>query len=120
MRLIRNKTAVDSIIQYDGMSKKLSDQQAYYENYQNNSINLAVELFNFQKFGFGASGQQLKDPAKIDDYFKLISTDKAKLMAFGNIILMYEGVVQYYNILLKETKEHAMHLQKVLKEEYHL
>ncbi len=120
MRLIRNKSAVDSIIIYDGMTKKLSDQQAYYELYQNNSINLAVKLFNFKKFGFGASGQQLMDPTKINAYFKLISNDKNKLMEFGNIILVYEGVVDYYNFLLLETKTHAAQLIKTLKKEYQI
>jgi hypothetical protein len=120
MRLLRNKTAVDSIILYDGMTKKLLDQQAYYELYQNNSINHAVKLFNFQKFGFGVSGQRLKDPAKMLEYFKLISTDKIKLIEFGNIILIYEGVVLQYNILLKEAKKHATNLIKTLKKEYHL
>ncbi len=118
MRLITKKIAVDSIILYDGMTKKLSDQQAFYELYQNNSITLAVKLFNFQKFGFGASGQQLKDPSKINEYFKLISNDKNKLTEFGNIILVYEGVVQYYNMLLRESREHASDLIKTLKKEY--
>jgi hypothetical protein len=35
MRLIRKKQAVDSIISYDDISKKLADQQAYYERFQN-------------------------------------------------------------------------------------
>lgn len=120
MRLIRKKTAVDNIILYDGMTKKLSDQQAFYELYQNNSITLAVTIFNFQKFGFGESGQQLKDPNKLNEYFKLISTDQNKLMEFGNIIIIYEGVVKYYNALLLETKEHAANLITTLQKEYHI
>lgn len=120
MRLLRNKNAVDSVILYDGMSKKLSDQQGYYELYQNNSINLAVRLFNFQKFGFGVSGQPLKDSTKMYEYFKLISNDKTELMEFGNVILVYEGVVNYYNSLLIETKKHATHLINTLKKEYHI
>lgn len=120
MRLIRNKTAVDSIIVYDGMTKKLSDQQDYYELYQNNSINLASKLFNFKKFGIGETRQVLKDLTKVDEYFKLITNDKDKLIEFGNIIAIYEGVVQYYNILLQETKEHAKNLIETLKKEYHI
>lgn len=120
MRLIRNKSSADSIIIYDGMSKKLADQQAYYELYQNNSISLAVKIFNFQKFGFGASGQKLKDYSKANEYFKLISNDNNQLKELGNTILVYEGVVAYYNTLLLETKEHATQLIITLKKEYHI
>ena len=49
MRLIRKKAAVDSIILYDDLSKKLADQQAYYELYQNKSIDIGTQVMNFQK-----------------------------------------------------------------------
>jgi hypothetical protein len=83
-------------------------------------MNYAVKLFNFKKFGIGETPQRLKDPTKINEYFKLISTDKIKLMEFGNIIVIYEGVVQYYNDLLQETKVHAKNLIETLKKEYHI
>jgi hypothetical protein len=50
MRLIRKKAAVDSIIAYDDMAKKLADQQAYYERYQNESVNSSLELLNFKYY----------------------------------------------------------------------
>ena len=120
MRLIRNKTAVDSIILYDDMAKKLSDQRSFYELYQNNSIALASTIFSFKKLGIGVSNSQVKDSANKGGYFKLFSNDKTKLMEFANTIFVYEGVVQYYNALLKEMNEHAVNLQNSLRKEYHL
>lgn len=118
MRLIRNKIAADTIVLYDGMSKKLTDQQAYYELYQNNSINLAGKIFNFQKFGLGTVPPPAEDAANVQDHFRLISSDKALLAEFGNTVLMYEGVVQHYNDLLTESRGHAQSLIVTLKKEY--
>ena len=120
MRLIRNKLSADHIILYDGMTKKLSDQQAYYELYQNSSINLASKIFNFQRFGMGTLGPKLESSTDKQEYFKLISADKALLTEFGNTVVMYEGVVQYYNDLLLESKEKGKVLIATLKKEYHL
>ncbi len=120
MRLIRNKVAADTIVLYDGMMKKLSDQQAYYELYQNNSVSLASKIFNFQRFGFSAMAPPLKDPARAQEYFRLISSDRALLAEFGNTVLFYAGVVQYYNDLLMESRGHAAYLIATLKREYHI
>jgi hypothetical protein len=120
MRLIRNKTVTDSIILYDDMAKKLDDQRAYYELYQNNSVKLAAQLFNFKKFGIGISPNIPMDSILKKGYFRLISSDKAKLMEFANLIFMYEGVVQYYNDLLEMMDRHAYYLVQTLKKEYHM
>jgi hypothetical protein len=120
MRLIRNKAAVDSIILYDDMTKKLADQRAFYELYQSNSVNLAARIFNFKKFGIGLSNKQTRDSVLNNRYFKLHSNDKNKLTEFANIVFIYEGVVKYYNTLLQETHDHAVHLIRTLKKEYHV
>jgi len=120
MRLIKNKTAVDAIILYDDKTKKLADQQVYYELYQNNSIDLGVQLFNFQKFGFGVSASQAGQIEAKNDYFSLINNDKSKLIEFGNIILVYEGVVIYYSMLLQELNSTANEVINTLEKEYNL
>ena len=121
MRLIRNRNSANRIILYDGMTKKLSDQQAFYELYQNNSINLGVKLFNFQKFGIGEISRQMtKNQLKDNREIKLIQNDKSMLIEFGNTIIVYEGVVDYYNYILKETKSNAEELIKTLKKEYQI
>ena len=57
MRLIRKKAAVDSIIAYDDMAKKLADQLVYYERYQNESVNSSFELLNFKYYQSGLNGK---------------------------------------------------------------
>ena len=120
MRLLRKKSAVDSIILYDDMAKKLADQQAYYERYQNNTIDLAIQLFNFQKFNIGVSASGSKNAAVQNKAINLMLHDKTKLAEFGNCILVYEGVVHFYNILLHEMNDHAINLIQTLKNKYHL
>jgi hypothetical protein len=120
MRLIRKKSAVDSIIQYDDIAKKLADQQAYYELYQNKSLDIGGKVFNFQRFGFGAGTSGLRNFSDKDPSVKLRMNDKMLLSEFGNDILLYEGVVHFYNVRLQEMNEHAVNLINILKKEYHL
>ena len=121
MRLIKNKAAVDSIVLYDDIAKKLADQQAYYELYQNKSIDIGKELFNFQRFfGFGAANAGFRNFTDTDSSVKLISSDKEKLLQFGNMIEVYAGVVNFYNVRLKEMNGHAINLINTLQKEYHL
>jgi hypothetical protein len=120
MRLIRKKAAVDSIVLYDDAAKKLADQQAYYELYQNKSIEPATKLFNFQKFGFRSG---IRDPltfSKTDSSLRLLDNDKIKLVEFANYISIYEGIVNFYLIRLQEMNEHAAGLIESLKKAYHL
>jgi hypothetical protein len=119
MRLIKKKAAVDSVIQYDDIAKKLADQQAYYERYQNESINPASQIFNFKYFRFGlATGP--KAPSNLFTGTKLLTQDKIKLIEFANKITIYHGVVAFYTIRLQEMNDHAVNLINSLQKEYHL
>ena len=121
MRLIRKKGAADSIILYDDVAKKLFDQQAYYELYQNKSVDIADQLFNFQRFwSFGAANPVLRIFTDKDSSVRLINNDKEKLIQFGNIIVVYSGVVDFYNVRLQEMNEHAINLINTLQKEYNL
>ncbi len=120
MRLIRNKKAVDKIILYDDMTKKLADQQAYYELYQNKSIDIGAQIMNFKNLGMRKSGLQPNNLGLADTAKKLINRDKLKLIEFGNTAQTYQGVVSFYVIRLKETNERAIQLIQTLEKEYHL
>jgi hypothetical protein len=120
MRLIRRKAAVDSIIAYDDMSKKLADQQAYYERYQNESINSSVELMNFKYYQSYHTGMRFKNLASDYASAQLLNRDKAKVIQLGNRITIYKGVVDFYNTRLIEMNIHAVNLITTLKKEYRL
>ena len=110
MRLIKKKAAVDSIILYDDAAKKLADQQAYYERYQNETVGLGLQMFNFQFFRFGAISSKMKVTDAI-----LLSQDKTKLIQFANSIAIYAAVVSFYNVRLREMDSHAISLMQTLK-----
>jgi len=120
MRLIRRKTAVDSIIAYDDMAKKLADQQAYYERYQNESINSSVELLNFKYYQSFRTGMNLKNLATDYPSAQLLDRDKSKVIQLGNRITVYMGVVDFYKARLMEMNMHAVNLITTLKKEYRL
>jgi len=120
MRLIRKKAAVDSIIAYDDMAKKLADQQVYYERYQNESVNSSLELLNFKYYQPGLTGIRSKNPAADYVSAQMLSRDKTKVMQLGNRIAIYKGVVSFYNFRLIEMNDHAVNLINTLKKEYHL
>jgi hypothetical protein len=119
MRLIRIKSAVDSIILYDDAAKKLIDQQAYYELYQNKSVDIAVQIFDFQYFNFRNSSTGQPN-MKTYDKAKLITHDKMKLMELGNLVHLYQGVVNFYITRLHEMNDHAVHLINTLKMDYQI
>ncbi len=118
MRLIRKKAAVDSIVLYDDAAKKLIDQQAYYELYQNGMVNEAIQLFNLQRLGFWASGRHSKPFVDGDSSVHILSHDPTLLMSFSNRLSIYQGVVSFYNVRLRQMNEHAASLIKTLRKEY--
>jgi hypothetical protein len=117
MRLIRKKAVIDSIVLYDDLAKKLADQQAYYERYQNESVQSSLHLINFNYYFLGRS---FNPNPHMYDSVRMFSNDKRELIEFGNRINLYEGVVAFYNRRLEETQEHAITLIKTLKNTYHL
>ncbi|HSZ84538.1 MAG TPA: hypothetical protein VK787_00820 [Puia sp.] len=120
MRLIRKKAAVDSIIAYDDMAKKLADQQTYYERYQNESVNSSLELLNFKYYQSSLAGARSKNLATDYASAQMLNRDKTKVIQLGNRIAIYKGVVDFYNIRLLEMNDHAVNLISTLKKEYHL
>ncbi len=116
MRLIENKTVVGLIIAYNDQAKKLYAQQKFYEHYQNKSIDKAVQLFNFNLFNFKTARKNIKkkNPPL------LLKKDKSEIIEFGNVVLIYEGVVIYYTELLKQMHVKADELISVLEKEYEI
>jgi hypothetical protein len=115
MRLIRKKSAVDSIVSYDDAAKKLADQEGYYEFYQKTAATSSFSLFNFREFRLIKKHSVYVDD---DTSYRLLSQDKVAWMEFGNKVLVYEGVVSFYNTRLLEMKSRAIALINTLKKAY--
>jgi len=119
MSLISKKEVVRELLQYDLQEKKLSKQQDYYENYQNNTIGLALKVFTHEPYQIMRAASEKKESIDLSTLdFELIQDDELLLTQFANVTNMYSGIVNYYNILLKETEQQADSLIVKLKGEY--
>jgi hypothetical protein len=115
MRLIRKKAAVDSIILYDDVAKKLQNQREYYDHYLNNLVGASELLFNYKYFSFNSYSKKKRVSLS---GAQLISHDKIQLIQLGNDVRLYEGIVAFYITRLEEARQHAVNLSNTLKKEY--
>ncbi len=120
MRLIEEPTASDCIINYDEVTKKMVNQQQYYELHLNVLIDATEEIFNLKYFPLNPltfkweNGYDSKSPAKLINY------DKIKLIELGNKAKLFQGIVLFYITRLEETNQNAQNLIETLKHEYHI
>jgi hypothetical protein len=121
MRLLQNKIAADSILQYDDFAKKLTNQQEWYENMLKELFEPGEKIFNF-KFNPAVDLAKLVPTTNMSsfDSAKLNITDKSVLIELGNKAIMYRNVVIFYIILLHEGEQHAANLIQTLQNKYHI
>jgi hypothetical protein len=120
MRLIHNPAAVDSIIFYEDATKKLINQQAYYELHLNALIEAIEHLVDMKIFPLNSETYQWIPNTDGYKSAKLISHDKNQLIELGNKAKMFQGMVIYYIILLENVDTKAKDLIHALKKEYNL
>jgi hypothetical protein len=113
MRLIRNKTAADLIISYDGFGKNVTAQQEFLDKVFLELWKPACDLFNFKYYNPG-SYQGISDSAT------LLSHDKTKFIQFANMLTANGGGLAIYGQELEKMRKQAIHLITVLRKEYHL
>lgn len=120
MRLIKKENASNAIALYDEFSKKLLNQQSYYEQYLNKLLEQSMDIFNYRYFS--------KDPLEfsliVDQDFKsnakLLTGDKDKIFQFANRLILHKAILIFYVKRLKEGNRHAGRLIHELKKEYNL
>ena len=117
MRLIKSKKSINEILRYDTKLKKISNQQLYYENYQNKAIASGVKIFNIHEL---LTSIRSNDSNIIPDRFTLLETDPLFIKTFGNDVAMYKGIIEYYIMLLTELNEQGEVLIGTLKKEYRI
>ncbi len=119
MRTILNKTAIRAILRYNLRKNLASNQQKYYERYQNSSIKASLEIFDYGYFKGLTEVGKFKDTTKIiNTKYQLINKDKALIKQFGNEVYLYKGIVDYYKTLLEDTRKEADTLILTLKQAY--
>lgn len=120
MRLIQKTNAIESIIFYDEIGKKMINQQDYYEYHLKVLLDATEHLFNMKYFPLNY--QTFKWEANLKNFSsaKLISQNRNKIIEFGNKAKIFQGILMFYIIRLEEAKEHAIKLVETLKKEYHI
>ncbi len=120
MRLIENKIAVDSIIFYDNMLKKVVNQQDYYELHLKVLLDATEKMFNMTYFPLNPKTLKWESDPKAMSSAKLITRDKTTIIEFGNKAKILQGIVMFYIVRLNEARQHAVNLIETLKHEYHI
>ncbi|MCX6230573.1 MAG: hypothetical protein NTZ33_03420 [Bacteroidetes bacterium] len=120
MRLIQNPIAVDSIIFYQDATKKLINQQTYYELHLNALIEALEHIINMNVFPLNHETYQWDTGNNAFKTAKLVSHDNNQLIELGNKAKLFQGIVIYYIVLLEEVDNKAKDLSNSLKKEYKL
>lgn len=116
--LIRNAKAKDVILTYYLQGEKLKDQEQFYLDYQNKAVNATINIFNIS---FLRSVVQREESHDARDFnLTLIQKDKKTMTIFANKVLAFQGMVDYYTILLKAMDRQADLLINFLRKEYDL
>jgi len=118
MRLLRKKTAVDSILNYEEEGKRLSDQQTYVERYFNDAAKVGLEIFNINYYASTLQNQPVHVVKPTYADVKLLKTDRGSLLLFANYQRINQGVTVNYIYHLKSLEIRAQNLIKTLKEQY--
>ncbi len=117
LRLIRNQQASDSIMQYDAMVKKVSEQAMDLYNANQASTRLALQIFdaNHPRSPF-INRNLVPKPDKL----RLISTERVKIDELFNQVFNFKIASVYYCDFLRALNKYATRQINFLKEAYDL
>ena len=117
LRLIRNQQASDSIMQYDAMVKKVSEQAMDLYNANQSSISIALQIFDANSTGNSFINRNLvPKPDKV----RLISNERVKIDELFNQVFSFKMASLYYCDFLRELNKYATRQIIFLKEAYDL
>jgi hypothetical protein len=117
LRLIRNQHASDSIMQYDAMVKKVSEQSMDLYNANQGSISIALRIFDLNSPNVPFINRSLvPKPDKV----RLISNERVKIDEFFNQVLNFKIASVIYCDFLRELNKYATRQINFLKEAYDL
>jgi hypothetical protein len=117
LRLIRNQQASDSIMQYDAMVKKISEQAMDLYNANQGSTKLALQIFdaNDPRNPF-INRSLVPKPDKV----RLISNERVRIDELFNQVLNFKIASFFYCDFLKELNKYAARQINFLKKAYDL
>ncbi|HEV8079333.1 MAG TPA: hypothetical protein VGP43_01370 [Chitinophagaceae bacterium] len=117
LRLIRNQQASDSIMQYDAMVKKISEQSMDLYNANQGSTSIALQVFDANSPTNPFINRSLvPKPGKV----RLISNESVKIDELFNQVLSFKIASVIYCDFLRELNKYATRQINFLKEAYDL
>lgn len=109
LRLIKDKIAADSIIDYDASVRRELIHQESLEIYQQKSIDAAKAIIDFRSFRkFVSKSASLDDPKSAD--CQLLQTSKTAIDNYFNTLWIFKGNLRRQINMLQYLKENAIRL----------
>lgn len=121
VRLLRKKGVYDSLVLYQLRKELLSRVTATYEEYWKKLTDYNVDIFRIRGYreiiiNSDTSFTRIYNNNKL----KLMTTDRVKLIKYGELIEAFRAVISTYISNLKSLKQSANNLLVFLKKGYHL
>ena len=119
LRLIRNQTAVDSIIVYDALARDITVEEGAIVHYYISLDNLTNKLLSYRRMN--ESGYRTSATGTLGGNKNFwISTDTGKMEELYNLLYKYKETIRGFVGVLADFKERGDRLIAFLKKEYHL
>ena len=120
LRLIRNKSASDSIIIYNETCETTEFQADYFVNVRLGKVNdFAIQLFNSQ-YLLNYDRYTVRDILQTDAKCELLNNDEKLIKEYANTIYHAKATLVNYIRMLKELESRIPGMVKFLENEYHI
>ena len=119
LRLIKNHTAVDSIMAYDAQVKKALINESILGVLANKMDDSRVEMFSAQNYDEAVLNGKTRAQMEAEQMEFLLSHDKVLLTKYYNKIRQYNWLSVIVKENMEELKSAADRLINVLQKEYH-
>ena len=119
LRLIRNKSASDSVTIYNEECERAESQADYFEKVRMGKVNdYSLKLFDNQ-YILNYKGQMLDNFFNANSDIALLDNNEKLIKEYANTITYARGSLKSYVALLKEIQTKIPSKLKFLEEEYH-
>ena len=119
LRLIRNQTAIDSIIVYDALARDITVEETAIIHYYQTLDNIANKMLSYRRMSESGSLSLAAHTLGGKKNF-WISTDPRNMEELYNLLYKYRETIKGFVEILADFKERGNRLIGFLKKEYHL
>lgn len=122
VRLISKQFILDSIMAYNSLVKSVNLQAEYYNDEFKKGFDYSTNIFDLSYIHGRLKDDYTLQPIMRYDtaHFKLINTDGAVLNKYAAYLIMQQNLSTGYLLQLRQAREYAERLSKLLKKEYRL